>query len=118
MSCVDESPALNAKCIVFTLLLAGGYWYLPKKNKWILLALLYFPYLVLAWYDYKYQCQRNLGPTYLANYYDILKPQDSEQIIKYKNWCPKWKNLVLVIDIIVLLVLLALTPAFLRWKPN
>ena len=57
----DDQPfSLNIKCIIFTLLLAGGYWYLPKRKLWILLALLYFPYLALAWYDYVYKCQSDL----------------------------------------------------------
>ena len=59
-------PVVNWKCIIFTMILAIGYWFLPKKNKWILLGLLYFPYLVLAWYDHYYKCERNMGPTYLA----------------------------------------------------
>lgn len=57
----DGQPfALNIKCIIFSLLLAGGYWYLPKRRLWILVALLYFPYLALAWYDYYYKCQSGL----------------------------------------------------------
>ncbi len=57
----DTQPfALNVKCIIFSLLLAGGYWFLPQKNILVLLALLYFPYLALAWYDYFYACQSGL----------------------------------------------------------
>lgn len=57
----DNQPfALNIKCIIFTLLLAGGYWYLPQRRLWILVALLYFPYLALAWYDYYYDCRQGL----------------------------------------------------------
>jgi hypothetical protein len=53
----------NLKCIVFTAVLAGGYWYLPHKNVYILLFLLWFPYLALAWYDWSYNCQSKLMPT-------------------------------------------------------
>lgn len=57
----DDQPfSLNIKCVLFTLFLAGGYWYLPYKNIYVLLALLYFPYLALAWYDYAYKCQVGL----------------------------------------------------------
>ena len=57
----DNQPfSLNLKCIIFTLLLAGGYWYLPPKKIWILISLLYFPYLALAWYDYIYDCRVGL----------------------------------------------------------
>jgi len=53
----------NVKCIIFTALLAGGYWYLPHRKIWILLFLLWFPYLAMAWYDYMYVCQDKLEPT-------------------------------------------------------
>ena len=53
----------NLKCILFTLALAGGYWYLPHKNLWVLVFLLWFPYIALAWYDYMYNCRNKLGPT-------------------------------------------------------
>lgn len=55
--------AFNWKCIVFTAILAGGYWYLPHKNIWVLLFLLWFPYIALAWYDYAYDCRNKLQPT-------------------------------------------------------
>lgn len=52
----------NVKCVIFTALLAGGYWYLPPKNLVVLLLLLWLPYLAMAWYDYAYEC-RGLKPT-------------------------------------------------------
>jgi len=55
--------ALNIKCIIFTAILAGGYWYLPHKNLWVLAFLIWFPYIALAWYDYSYKCQDKLKPT-------------------------------------------------------
>ena len=115
--CADIPPAVNVKCIVFTLVLTTGYWFLPPKNKWVLLALLYFPYAAMAWYDYRYACERNLGPTYLALFYWWVKPYDSEQIRAYRNWCPKHKRRVLVVDVLLLLVVIALVWPFLRWNP-
>ena len=53
----------NLKCILFTALLAGGYWYLPHKNLWVLVFLLWFPYIAMAWYDYMYDCRNKLKPT-------------------------------------------------------
>ena len=53
----------NIKCIIFSLMLAGGYWYLPPKNFWVIFFLLWFPYIALAWYDYSYNCRDKLGPT-------------------------------------------------------
>jgi hypothetical protein len=53
----------NIKCVIFTALIAGGYWYLPHKNLWVLAFLLWFPYIALAWYDWSYDCKNKLGPT-------------------------------------------------------
>ena len=53
----------NIKCIIFSLAIAGGYWYLPPKNFWVLFFLIWFPYIALAWYDYSYNCRDKLGPT-------------------------------------------------------
>lgn len=55
--------AWNIKCIIFTLIIAGGYWYLPRKNIWILIFLLWIPYVSLAWYDYSYDCLDKMKPT-------------------------------------------------------
>ena len=53
----------NMKCILFTAAIAGGYWFLPPKNFWVLFFLLWFPYIAIAWYDYSYNCRDKLGPT-------------------------------------------------------
>jgi hypothetical protein len=53
----------NIKCVIFTVILASGYWYLPQKNLYVLLFLLWFPYIALAWYDWAYKCTPALGPT-------------------------------------------------------
>jgi hypothetical protein len=53
----------NIKCIIFTIVLAAGYWYLPHKNPWVLAFLIWFPYIALAWYDWSYKCQDKLQPT-------------------------------------------------------
>jgi hypothetical protein len=55
--------ALNIKCIIFTAILAAGYWFAPHKNLWVLSFLIWFPYIALAWYDYSYKCQDKLKPT-------------------------------------------------------
>jgi len=53
----------NIKCIVFTVLVAGGYWFLPPKNWIVLIFLLWLPYIALAWYDYSYDCGDKMQPT-------------------------------------------------------
>ncbi len=55
--------ALNIKCIIFTLAIAGGYWYLPHKNIYVLILLLWLPYIAMAWYDYHYDCKDKMQPT-------------------------------------------------------
>lgn len=90
--------ALNIKCVIFTLLIAGGYWYLPPKSIPVLVALLYFPYLALAWYDYIYKCEYKLQPTifpfgrwlYLPfkpqEYKDAYENLSDESKEKIANW--------------------------------
>jgi len=53
----------NIKCIIFTLVMAGGYWFLPDRNINILFLLLWLPYISMAWYDYSYDCQDKMQPT-------------------------------------------------------
>jgi hypothetical protein len=53
----------NVKCIVFTALVAGGYWVAPPKNKAVLGFLLWAPYIAMAYYDYLYDCRNRLQPT-------------------------------------------------------
>lgn len=55
--------SLNIKCIIFTAILAAGYWFAPHKNLWVLAFLIWFPYIALAWYDYTYDCRDKLKPT-------------------------------------------------------
>lgn len=55
--------SFNVKCIVFTLAVAGGYWALPPRRWWALALLLWLPYVAMAWYDYKYDCNEKMGPT-------------------------------------------------------
>jgi hypothetical protein len=81
-------------------------------------ALLYSGYLMLAWYDYFYSCQRHLGVSALAHFYAPFKPADSVQIIQYNHWDPGIRARVLAFDLLVLAVLLALAPWFLAWNPK
>lgn len=55
--------SFNVKCIVFTAALAGGYWALPPRNVWVLLVLLWLPYIAMAWYDHAYDCRDKMSPT-------------------------------------------------------
>lgn len=113
-----DPPALNTKCIIFTLFIAFVYWGLPRHNKWVLVLLIFSSYLILAWYDYIYQCERNLGPSYLSLFYKNLKPPESDQMKKYDNWHPAIKRKVFFFDVTILLLLILAFPLFLKWEPS
>jgi len=82
----------NLKCIIFTLLIAGGYWFLPQRNIYVLFFLLWIPYVSMAWYDYLYDCKDKMQPTLFpfgryiflpfkpSGYQDEFKKMDKEQI--------------------------------------
>lgn len=113
-SCVK--PVWNLKCILLTLFLAAAYWFLPRKNVIVLGIILYVTYLALAWYDYWYDCRRNMGPTYLSLFYAPFKPQQSDQIREYDNWHPSIKRTVRIVDLIVLIVVLTIITVWIRIK--
>ncbi|AEO97814.1 hypothetical protein EhV003 [Emiliania huxleyi virus 86] len=120
MGCVTiDQMTGNLKCIVASILAASFYWFAPPKNKWILVIVLYVMYLMIAWYDYSYECKRNeLGPSPLMHFYDWAKPRNTSQHQQYQNLCKDTYNIILVIDIVVLSVIVALIPMFLRWNPS
>jgi hypothetical protein len=99
-------------------MLSIGYWFLPSANKYVLLGLCFFPYLWLSYYDVAFNARRNMGPTYLADFYDWLKVPNSKQIRVWKNWAPKWKHRVQLADIVILLLLIPLIHMFMKWKPK
>jgi hypothetical protein len=55
--------SFNVKCIVFTALVAGGYWALPPRRLWVVGLLLWLPYVAMAWYDELYACRDRMDPT-------------------------------------------------------
>ena len=110
-----EAPGVNMRCIVFTLALAGGYWYLPPRNKWVLLTLLYFPYLAMAWYDAHLNCDRQLGATFLHHFYAWGK--GDHYVESWQRLHPAWRSAVTLIDLALLALLFALAPRFARWQP-
>jgi hypothetical protein len=101
--------ALNIKCVIFSILIAGGYWYLPHKSIPVLVALLYFPYLALAWYDYIYKCEYKLQPTLFPFgrwLYLPFKPQEYKD--EYKNLSVDSKEKIARWDRFFVLVILGL----------
>ena len=120
MGCVKiDQMTGNLKCIVASVLAGTFYWIAPPKNKWVLIVILYTMYLIIAWYDYSYECKRNeLGPSPLMHFYDWAKPRDTNQHKQYANLCKDTYNIILAFDIVVLALVVAFSPMFLRWKPT
>lgn len=120
--CVDIEPQTNIKCIYFTFFIVFIYWFLPPRNKYILVFLFWLPYLIMAIYDDIYSCNRAFGPTYLRLFYEIPKrllAPGTKQDKAYKNWCPKHSRKVFFIDVIVAIVLIIFYFTFFRhWNPK
>lgn len=92
----------NIKCIIFTALLAGGYWYLPPKKLWILVFLLWFPYIAMAWYDYSYDCRFKIKytPIPFGRWLFLpFKPQGYKE--EFKNLSTEQMNIVRSVDHVV-----------------
>lgn len=70
--------ALNPKCLAFSGMMVGAYWYLPckydrnayKSAAFISLA----SYIGLAWYDYAYDCTNKMKPGAIAPFTKYFKP--------------------------------------------
>lgn len=116
MDCYEGPLTGNAKCVVISMLLATGYWFTPPKNKWVLVGILYFTYIAIAWYD-AYLCERTLTPSYLRHFYDWAKPRDTFQHRQYQNLCPSSEKKILIVDVIIAITIVLLFPTFLAWKP-
>lgn len=105
----------NIKCIIFTIIVAGGYWYSPAKNIYILALLLWIPYVALAWYDYSYNCEDKLKYTffpfgrfiflpfkpkeYQKTYDDLTIEQ--KQLIKNNDHIYGWTFVILIISYVL-----------------
>jgi len=101
---------LNPKCLVFSVFVLAVYW-LPHAKEYshrilfnFLLATL--AYVLLAWYDYLYDCTDKYGPTFLGWMTMWFKPPEYRQ--KYEALPVKYKKVVRTFDIVILFVLLVL----------
>jgi len=112
-ACDSELSGRILRPLIAGILMAILFKFVPHGNKLILLAHLYFPYLIMAIYDYHFNCTRNqLGPTFLALFYSWAKPLHSTQIEIYKNWHPHWKDMIAKFDTTVLVVIIILLPFY------
>jgi hypothetical protein len=102
---------LNEKCILFSAFVLFIFW-MPHPKAWehdlvLAFVIAMTAYVLMAWYDYIYDCNDKLGPTLLgaligwAKPYGGVPPGTKELPIKYKK-------IVGVFDLVVLIVLLGL----------
>lgn len=101
---------LNPKCLVFSAFVLGVYW-LPHPVAYehrVLAAfvLATLAYVLLAWYDYLYNCTDRYGPTFLGWMTMIFKPAEYRQ--KFDALPITYKKVVRTFDIFILVVLLGL----------
>jgi UDP-N-acetylmuramyl pentapeptide phosphotransferase/UDP-N-acetylglucosamine-1-phosphate transferase len=102
---------VNEKCIIFAFFILAVFW-MPHPKAWEHEAVLAFilamaAYVLMAWYDYIYDCNDKLGPTLLgaligwAKPYGGVPPGTQELPVKYKK-------IVAVFDVVVLILLIGL----------
>jgi hypothetical protein len=72
----DRPFHVNPKCVWFSILVMLYYWYATDEpNTWLLPVLAAAAYVLLAWYDYRYNCDDQLIPGKLLDVTGIFKPE-------------------------------------------
>jgi hypothetical protein len=102
---------LNEKCVLFAGFVLAVY-FLPHFKNWqheavfaFVLAML--AYVMMAWYDYIYDCNDKLGPTFFGGLIGWMKPYGGVPP-PHEPLPIKYKKVVAAFDIIVLVVLITL----------
>jgi hypothetical protein len=95
---------LNPKCLVFSAFVLAVYW-LPHPKAYshrVIAAFLLATaaYILLAWYDYLYDCTDKYGPTFLGWMTMAFKPPEYRE--KYNALPIKYQKMVRTFDIVVL----------------
>jgi hypothetical protein len=101
---------LNPKCLVFSAFVLGVYW-MPHAKEFshkvvVAFILATAAYILMAWYDYLYDCNDRFGPTFLGWMTKIFKPEEYKQ--KFKELPVKYEKMVRTVDILVLIGILGL----------
>lgn len=100
----------NEKCIAFAGFVLAIY-FIPHQKYWqhevvFAFILSMFAYVVMAWYDYIYDCNDKFGPSYFALFVKWAKPEKNQK--DYEDLPIKYKKQVSIVDYTVLIVLVAL----------
>jgi len=101
---------LNPKCLVFSAFVLAVYWLPhPKYLEHRIVAAFFIAtlaYVLLAWYDYIFDCNDRLGPTLLGWLSMPFKPAEYSK--QFDNLPVKYKKIVRWFDIAILCVLIFL----------
>lgn len=102
--------ALNPKCLVFSAFVLFVYW-MPHPKAYehrIVMAFLLATasYVLLAWYDVIYDCNDHLKPTILGWLSMPFKPKEYGDA--YDKLPIKYKKIIRITDIVVLVILILL----------
>lgn len=87
------------------------FYYVPKKNPFILIAILYFSYILQAWWDYFFSCQYGKLSTatiFPFGKYIYLPFKDPDYKARYEAMCADKKNKVERYSLISGLVILGI----------
>jgi hypothetical protein len=98
---------VNEKCIVFSAFVLFIFW-MPHPKAWehdlvLAFVIAMTAYVLMAWYDYIYDCNDKLGPTLFGALIGWAKPDNGLPPLPIK-----YKKVVVVFDVFVLIVLLGL----------
>lgn len=101
---------LNPKCLVFSAFVLAVYW-MPHAKAYehkivVAFVLATAAYVLMAWYDYLYDCTDRFGPTFLGWLSKPFKPKEYSE--KYDDLPIKYQKIVRTVDIVVLLVIVVL----------
>lgn len=55
---VDQPFYLNPKCVIISIFCMICYWFLPYRNPFMLPIIFLISYILIAWYDYIYNCDQ------------------------------------------------------------
>uniref|UniRef100_A0A6C0JYA4 Uncharacterized protein n=1 Tax=viral metagenome TaxID=1070528 RepID=A0A6C0JYA4_9ZZZZ len=102
---------LNEKCLVFSAFVLAIYW-LPHPSNYqhkivTAFVLASLAYILMAWYDYLYDCTDRFGPTFLGWLTMWFKPAEYRK--KWNSLPTKYKKIVRGFDIVILMTILGLT---------
>ena len=101
---------LNPKCLAFSAFTLAVYWmpHFKHFNHRVLMAFILAStaYVLMAWYDYLYDCNDRFGPTFLGWMTMPFKPKEYQD--KFEELPVKYKKIVRTVDIAILIILLFL----------